>query len=87
MFLVDSHCHLDRLDYGGKHQDIADALAKAAARGVTHCLCVGVTQQHGLRRDLGIGGIGFLTALGKPEQKDQPDADLGIPAGAMRGQI
>lgn len=45
MFLVDSHCHLDRLDYGGKHQDIADALAKAAARGVTHCLCVGVTQQ------------------------------------------
>ena len=41
--LVDSHCHLDRLAYGQKHQDIADALAKAEARGVSHLLCVSVT--------------------------------------------
>lgn len=41
--LVDSHCHLDRLDYGNKHVDIADAIAKAAARGVSHLLCVSVT--------------------------------------------
>lgn len=41
--LVDSHCHLDRLAYGQKHQDIAEALAKAEARGVSHLLCVSVT--------------------------------------------
>lgn len=41
--LIDSHCHLDRLDYGGKHLDIADALNKASARGVSHLLCVSVT--------------------------------------------
>lgn len=41
--LVDSHCHLDRLAYGQKHQDIAEALTKAEARGVSHLLCVSVT--------------------------------------------
>ncbi len=41
--LVDSHCHLDRLDYQTKHADIADAVAKATARGVSHLLCVSVT--------------------------------------------
>ena len=41
--LVDSHCHLDRLDFGKKHKDIADVLAKASARGVSHLLCVSVT--------------------------------------------
>ena len=41
--LVDSHCHLDRLDYQDKHQDLADVLNKAQARGVSHFLCVSVT--------------------------------------------
>ena len=41
--LVDSHCHLDRLDFGKKHKDITDVLAKAGARGVSHLLCVSVT--------------------------------------------
>ena len=41
--LVDSHCHLDRLDFGKKHRDISDVLAKASARGVSHLLCVSVT--------------------------------------------
>jgi len=41
--LVDSHCHLDRLDYQDKHQDLADVLHKAQARGVSHFLCVSVT--------------------------------------------
>ena len=41
--LVDSHCHLDRLNYASKHVDIADAVAKASARGVSHLLCVSVT--------------------------------------------
>ncbi|GAA4492601.1 YchF/TatD family DNA exonuclease [Pseudaeromonas paramecii] len=44
--LIDSHCHLDRLDYGGKHVDVADVLAKAKARGVSHLLSVSVTLEH-----------------------------------------
>lgn len=42
MFLVDSHCHLDSLDYQNNHKDVADVLAKAHAAGVTHFLCPGV---------------------------------------------
>ncbi|MFC3914172.1 TatD family hydrolase [Pseudaeromonas sharmana] len=43
MLLVDSHCHLDRLDFNQRHVDVADVLRKAQARGVSHCLCVSVT--------------------------------------------
>lgn len=41
---VDSHCHLDRLDYEKKHQDIADVVNKAMAKQVKHLLSVSVTQ-------------------------------------------
>jgi TatD DNase family protein len=40
--LVDSHCHLDRLDlepYGG---DLSKVIAEANARGVERMLCVGI---------------------------------------------
>ncbi|MEM6159686.1 metal-dependent hydrolase [Erwinia sp. P6884] len=43
MFLVDSHCHLDGLDYEKLHQDITDVLAKAAARDVKFMLAVATT--------------------------------------------
>ncbi|AXF75457.1 metal-dependent hydrolase [Erwinia tracheiphila] len=43
MFLVDSHCHLDGLDYENLHQDVDDVLAKAAARGVKFMLAVATT--------------------------------------------
>lgn len=50
---VDSHCHLDKLDYNALHTDVASVVAKAKARGVEHILCVGVTLEsflsmHGL---------------------------------------
>ena len=41
--LVDSHCHLDRLDYDNKHQNITDVVNKAQARGVEYLLSVCVT--------------------------------------------
>ncbi|WP_434355400.1 YchF/TatD family DNA exonuclease [Parasalinivibrio latis] len=41
--LVDSHCHLDKLDYTSLHADVADVIHKAQERGVTHFLSVGVT--------------------------------------------
>ncbi|MFP5431127.1 MAG: TatD family hydrolase [Gammaproteobacteria bacterium] len=39
---IDSHCHLDRLDFAKLGTDLAGALAAARARGVQHFLCVGV---------------------------------------------
>lgn len=44
--LIDSHCHLDRLDltpYGGELQG---ALAHARREGVTHMLCVAIDLEH-----------------------------------------
>lgn len=43
MFLVDSHCHLDGLDYQSLHNNVDDVLAKAAARDVKFCLAVATT--------------------------------------------
>lgn len=43
MFIVDSHCHLDALDYEKIHHDIDDVVEKAKSRGVQHLLCIGVT--------------------------------------------
>ena len=43
MFIVDSHCHLDALDYETLHQNIADVVAKAKASDVKHLLAIGVT--------------------------------------------
>ncbi len=43
MFLVDSHCHLDGLDYENLHQNVNDVLAKAAARDVKFMLAVATT--------------------------------------------
>lgn len=43
MFIVDSHCHLDALDYENLHTDIADVVDKAKQRDVKHLLAVGVT--------------------------------------------
>lgn len=43
MFLVDSHCHLDGLNYQTLHTDVNDALSKAAARDVKFFLAVATT--------------------------------------------
>ena len=41
--LVDSHCHLDKLNYENGHKDVADVIQKAKDRGVDYLLSVGVT--------------------------------------------
>ncbi|MBV7388625.1 YchF/TatD family DNA exonuclease [Pasteurellaceae bacterium TAE3-ERU1] len=43
MFIVDSHCHLDSLDYENHHHNIDDVLDKARARDVHHVLSIGTT--------------------------------------------
>ena len=42
MFLVDSHCHLDRLDLAGYDGDLDRALQAARDNGVGHFLCVSI---------------------------------------------
>lgn len=42
MFIVDSHCHLDALDYDTLHKNVDDVLEKAKQRDVKHCLAIGV---------------------------------------------
>lgn len=41
--LVDSHCHLDRLDLAAHQGSLDFALAAARQRGVGHFLCIGVS--------------------------------------------
>ncbi len=41
--LIDSHCHLDRLDLSQYDDDLNKALDFARAKGVGHMLCVGIT--------------------------------------------
>ncbi|WP_312830866.1 metal-dependent hydrolase [Pantoea eucrina] len=43
MFIVDSHCHLDGLDYESQHRDLDDVIAKAAARDVKFMLAIATT--------------------------------------------
>lgn len=40
---IDSHCHLDKLDYEGLHDGIDDVVRKAQQANVTEMLSVGVT--------------------------------------------
>lgn len=55
MFLVDSHCHLDGLNYETLHRDVADVAAKARAREV--CLMLAVaTSLPGYRKMTGLIG-------------------------------
>ncbi len=43
MFIVDSHCHLDALDYENLHKSVDDVVEKAKQRGVKHLLSIGCT--------------------------------------------
>ncbi|NVJ65910.1 MAG: TatD family hydrolase [Gammaproteobacteria bacterium] len=43
--LIDSHCHLDRLDLSAYDHDLNKALDFARSRGVGHMLCVGITME------------------------------------------
>lgn len=44
--LVDSHCHLDRLDLSNYNGRLEEAIAAARARGVSHMLCVCISDDN-----------------------------------------
>ncbi|MEI6897947.1 MAG: YchF/TatD family DNA exonuclease [Psychromonas sp.] len=43
--LVDSHCHLDRLDYQKRHKSLDDVINKAKASGIDYLMSICVTLQ------------------------------------------
>ncbi|MEG9481806.1 YchF/TatD family DNA exonuclease [Mannheimia sp. HC-2023] len=43
LFIIDSHCHLDSLDYDTRHKNIDEVIENAKARGVHHFLSVCTT--------------------------------------------
>ena len=44
--LVDSHCHLDRIDLAPYNGDLSAAIAAANERGITRMLCIGVEREN-----------------------------------------
>lgn len=46
MFLVDSHCHLDRLDLTPYDGDLSKAIAHAESQDIKHFLCVSITLEN-----------------------------------------
>ena len=44
--LVDSHCHLDRIDLSGFNHSLDEALEAARAQGVTQFLCVAIDREN-----------------------------------------
>ncbi|MFN3233936.1 MAG: TatD family hydrolase [Gammaproteobacteria bacterium] len=46
MHLIDSHCHLDRLDLSNHENNLDNAIAAAKALDVTHMLCVCITMEN-----------------------------------------
>ncbi len=44
--LIDSHCHLDRLDLSKYEGGLDDAVAAARERGVSHMLCVCISDEN-----------------------------------------
>ncbi|HDL6180469.1 TPA: YchF/TatD family DNA exonuclease, partial [Mannheimia haemolytica] len=43
LFIIDSHCHLDSLDYETRHKNVDEVIENAKARGVHHFISVCTT--------------------------------------------
>lgn len=65
-FLVDSHCHLDRLDLTPFDGQLDRALQAAAEQGVGHMLCVCIDLEH------------FEDVLQPAKQHDNVSASVGV---------
>jgi len=74
MFLVDSHCHLDRLDLGRYDGDLERALQAARDNGVGHFLCVS------------IGMDNFPEVLRIAREHDDVSASVGVHPNEHEGQ-
>jgi len=66
MFLVDSHCHLDRLDLTPYDDKLSNALAYANELGVGHMLCVSINMEN------------FKAVIDTAKQYDFISASVGV---------
>lgn len=66
MFLIDSHCHLDRLDLSIYDGQLAGALDAAHSAGIGHMLCVCIDLEH------------FPDVLGIAQAYPQISASVGV---------
>lgn len=72
--LVDSHCHLDRLDLTAFDGSLDAALEAARARGVGHFLCIGISMENA------------ATVRGYTERYADVDCSVGVhPLDLVRG--
>lgn len=72
--LVDSHCHLDRLDLQAHDGKLSNALRFAAANGVGHFLCVNIDLEH------------FDDVLAPAEQYENIYASVGVHPTEQQGE-
>ena len=66
MFLVDSHCHLDRLDLTPYENNLDNALSYANSVGVGHMLCVSINMEN------------FKSVIGAAKRYDFVSASVGV---------
>ena len=77
--IVDSHCHLDRLEFDKLDTDLAGALAQARAKDVEHFLCVSVTLEQFpgmLEKIQAFDDVSASCGVHPLDQKDALDIDL-----------
>jgi len=66
MFLIDSHCHLDRLDLSSYDNKLENALTYANEVGVGHMLCVSINMEN------------FSAVIGIAKEYDFISASVGV---------
>jgi TatD DNase family protein len=72
--LVDSHCHLDRLDLTAFDGSLEAALKAARAQGVRHILCINIDLEH------------FADVVGIAEAHPEVSASVGVHPGETAGK-
>lgn len=73
MFLVDSHCHLDRLDLTPYDDKLENALSYAKEVGVGHMLCVSINMNN------------FNDVIGTAKKYDFVSASVGVHPNEIEG--
>ncbi|MBK1674204.1 TatD family deoxyribonuclease [Ectothiorhodospira shaposhnikovii] len=71
--LIDSHCHLDRIDLSGFDGDMDQLMAEAAEAGVEHMLCVCIDMNN------------FQAVKDLAERHDQVSCSVGVHPSAREG--
>jgi TatD DNase family protein len=78
MQLIDSHCHLDRLDLTPYQGDLALALRNAQIHGVSHFLCVAIDMPNFTKvHDIALKFANVYASVGlHPTEQDTPEPSV-----------